>query len=82
MLFITTIFQSILWAIVSLLQLLSYNSITFSLEFALLILLSIIILFFIFPLMNLTYFHLYLKITLPSKVRLEKSDEDIPIKIV
>ncbi|NVM03987.1 MAG: hypothetical protein HWN67_16770 [Candidatus Helarchaeota archaeon] len=82
MIFITAIFESILWAIVSLLQIFSDNPIIFNLEFALLILLAIIILFFVFPLMNLTYFHLYLKITLPSKVGLEKSDEDIPIKIV
>ncbi len=82
MLFITVIFQSILWAIVSLLQIFSRSSDIFSLEFALLILLSILILFFVFPLMNLTYFHLYLKITLPSQVSSEKLDEDIPIKIV
>ncbi|MFX0135321.1 MAG: hypothetical protein ACFFDN_16875, partial [Candidatus Hodarchaeota archaeon] len=82
MLFTTAIFQSILWAIVSLLRIFSYNPIIFSWEFVFLILSFIIILFFVFPLMTLTYFHLYLKITLPSKITLEKSDEDIPIKIV
>ncbi|MHA1381665.1 MAG: hypothetical protein ACTSRG_25125 [Candidatus Helarchaeota archaeon] len=82
MLSVTALFESILWSIISLLRVLSYNPITISAEFIFIIVLAIIILFFIFPLMNLTYFHLYLKLTLPTRHSPEKIDEDLPIKIV
>ncbi|MHA1301841.1 MAG: hypothetical protein ACTSO9_20675, partial [Candidatus Helarchaeota archaeon] len=82
MLFVTTIFESVLWSVVSLLRMVAYKPIILNVEFIFIIILAIVLLFFVFPLMNLTYFHLYLKLTLPTRSRSELLEKDAPIKIV
>ena len=81
-LFVVVIFESILWAIFSLLRLTVYKPNIQLFEVVFIIIISIMILFIVFPLMNLTYFHLYLKLTLPSVPIPETKDKDVPIKII
>lgn len=82
LLFVTVLFQTILWLNLSLLSLITFTLVIQNLELFFIILISIVLLFFIFPLMNLTYFHIFLKITLPNGPGPETKEEDIPVKII